>query len=284
MTAALTLLGVLIVFGALSDIFLTLLHPSGQGWLTRFVLSQVWRATRTRAWTARLAGPLGMAAVVVCWTGLVVVGWALVYWPQMPHAFAFSGSLVPAERNHAADALYLSLVTLATLGFGDIAPQVLWLRLVTPIESLIGFALLTAAVSWVLQVYPALGRRRALAVRLSMLRDSAAADNLATADGARALLLHDLSAELARARVDLAQYGETFYFHDGDDRSSLPRVLGYVAELSATATASPVAEIQFAGEVLHRCLTDLTDLLARYLLPGSATPNDILAAYARTCA
>ena len=117
-------------------------------------------------------------------------------------------------------------VTLATSAFGDIAPQVLWLRLVTPIESLIGFALLTAAVSWVLQVYPALGRRRALAVRLGILRDSAAADNLAGADGATALLLHDLSAELARVRVDLAQYGETFYFHDGDDRSSLPRVLG----------------------------------------------------------
>ena len=59
---------------------------------------------------------------------------------------------------------------------------------------------------------------------------------------------------------------------------------GYAAELSAAATASPIAEIQFAGGVLHRCLTDLTDLLARYLLTGSATPNDIIAAYARTCA
>nr|WP_281360133.1 potassium channel family protein [Isoptericola halotolerans] len=58
------------------------------------------------------------------------------------------------------DALYLSLVSLTTVGYGDITPLTPWLRIAAPVEGLLGFALLTAAVSWVLQVYPALTRRR----------------------------------------------------------------------------------------------------------------------------
>jgi hypothetical protein len=64
------------------------------------------------------------------------------------------------------DALYLSTVAMSTLGFGDIVPVDGWLRLVVPVQALVGFLLLTAAVSWVLQVYPAPARRRVLAVRL----------------------------------------------------------------------------------------------------------------------
>jgi hypothetical protein len=35
----------------------------------------------------------------------------------------------------------------ATLGFGDIVPESEWLRIVVPAQALIGFALLTAAVT-----------------------------------------------------------------------------------------------------------------------------------------
>ncbi|WP_405772105.1 potassium channel family protein [Streptomyces sp. NBC_00080] len=47
----------------------------------------------------------------------------------MPEAFSFSGTLKPSEHSGPVDALYLSLVTVATLGLGDIAPSADWLRI-----------------------------------------------------------------------------------------------------------------------------------------------------------
>ena len=67
--------------------------------------------------------------------------------------------LEPSERIDLLDSLYLSLVTVAALGYGDIVPTYAWLRLVSPLEALIGCALLTAAVSWILQIHPALARK-----------------------------------------------------------------------------------------------------------------------------
>lgn len=62
------------------------------------------------------------------------------------------------------DAPYLSLVTVATLGFIDIVATAPLLRLLI---ALIGFALLTGAVTWMRQIYPALTRRRVLPLRLA---------------------------------------------------------------------------------------------------------------------
>jgi hypothetical protein len=42
------------------------------------------------------------------------------------------------------------------------------LRLLALIEALVGFGLLTAAISWVLSIYPALSRRQSLAQKISL--------------------------------------------------------------------------------------------------------------------
>ncbi|MFF8942469.1 potassium channel family protein [Streptomyces sp. NPDC014864] len=90
---------------------------------------------------------------------------------------AHAGSVLLLRHVEAVRALgtggrsvYLSLVTVATLGLGDIAPSADWLRIVAPLEAMVGFVLLTATVSWILGIYPALARRRALALRISQLR------------------------------------------------------------------------------------------------------------------
>jgi len=76
-----------------------------------------------------------------------------------------------ANQRDFVDALYMSLVTLGTIGYGDISPATDVLRLIVPLEALVGFALLTASVSWVLTVYPALSRRRSLAYEITLLRE-----------------------------------------------------------------------------------------------------------------
>ncbi|GAA3309170.1 hypothetical protein GCM10020295_73130 [Streptomyces cinereospinus] len=50
--------------------------------------------------------------------GTVVLGWAIVYWPHMPAAFTFSPGSEAAQEPALLDSVYLSLVTVATLGLG----------------------------------------------------------------------------------------------------------------------------------------------------------------------
>lgn len=165
-----TALGIALVLLALADVVHTMWHPSGQGRLSKLLLRLVWRLCQPLGEPGRRAcGPVGMMVVVISWAGLVLVGWALIYWPHLPGGFSFDPGTTPADPAFL-DALYISAVVLSTLGFGDVVPAGVPIRMVAPLESLIGFALLTAAVSWVLQVYPALTRRRTLSLQLDALR------------------------------------------------------------------------------------------------------------------
>jgi hypothetical protein len=138
-----TSLGGLLVLVVLRDIFHTLWHPSGRGGLSERLMRRVWHRGRKQPWLGPLVGPLGMAVVVAAWVLLVVAGWAMVYAPHLPAGFIFGSGLDAAERGGVVDAVYLSLVTLATVGFGDIVPADTWLRIVVPLQGLVGFALIT---------------------------------------------------------------------------------------------------------------------------------------------
>ncbi|GHH85530.1 hypothetical protein [Streptomyces capitiformicae] len=37
---------------------------------------------------------------------------------------------------------------------------------------------------------------------------------------------------MARVRIDFTQYAEAYYFHDGEDHSSLAATIGYAADLA----------------------------------------------------
>lgn len=256
--------GAVLVLAVLQDIFHTLWHPSGRGRITRVVMVAVWRAAgrsgRTRA--RELAGPLAMVCVVMTWTGLVVVGWTLVYLPHMPDAFAFSPGLDAASRSALLDSLYLSTVSVSTLGYGDIVPTAGWLCAVAPLQALVGFVLLTAAVSWVLQVYPALARRRALAIRLAMLEGKDAARTLHELEPASAARLLDvLAGDLIQIRVDLTQYEETYYYGESDPKTALPATLPYLRQLGAAGRASRSPTVRSAAETLDESLEDFCVVL-----------------------
>ncbi|WP_299956471.1 potassium channel family protein [uncultured Modestobacter sp.] len=279
-----TAAGAGIVLFAVRDMFHTIWHPSGQGTLSRLVFRMVWRGSRLlkrRAEQSSVVGPVALLSVILTWAIAIVAGWTLVYWPHMTEAFSFGSTLDPAQRSDFLDSLYLSLVTVATLGYGDIVPQQPWLRLTSPVQALIGFALLTAAVSWVMQIYPALARRRALAIRLTLLERAGAAQLLPAADSSSsATLLHSLTGELAQVRVDLTQYAETYYFRETDAAASLPAKLPYAGELARAGQESAPAELRLAGTVLAEAVQDYAHLLAQqFPLAGDST-DDVLQNYA----
>jgi hypothetical protein len=279
-----TCAGGAVVLAALRDVVHTLWHPSGRGGLGRKVLAAIWRAGRPRQGHRRvrlLAGPLAMAVTVLVWVGLIVVGWTLIYWPHLSEGFYISDALLQTTRGGLLDALYLSMVTVATLGFGDIVPTEEWLRIAVPVQALLGFALLTATVTWVLQIYPALTRRRALAIRLSLLQRADAVRVLAEEDVPMAAnLLTDLAGEVVQARVDLTQYAETYYFRDSDESASLAATIGTAVQLAHAAERSARPDMRFAATLLATALADFARLLDEQFLRLGAPAPAVLAAYA----
>ena len=229
----LTAVGVVTVLGVLLDIFHTLAHPGAQGHLSGMLLRSFWRVSRQ----SQLSGPLAMLAVISIWAAMAVLGWALVYWPHMPEGFTSAEGV--DEGKAFVDAVYISSVTISTLGFGDVFPTSDWLRIINPLEALFGLALLTVAVSWILQVYPTLTRRKAFAIRLALLRDADTIDAIGTFDAASAArLLDDLSVTMVNVRVDLSDFPETYYFREDERSTSLAANLGYAVALAEEASAS----------------------------------------------
>ena len=168
-----------------------------------------------------LAGPCGLLAVVATWAALLALGWALVFWPHVEDGFR----VVPGtEGNGFVTALNVSIVTLTTVGFGDVTPVEPWLRILTPLEALLGFGLLSASISWLLLLYPVLLRRRALAYEISLLGDRGR-DPDALFDGFEQEALERLYAELTSRLVtverDLVAFPATYYFAERDPRFSL---------------------------------------------------------------
>jgi voltage-gated potassium channel Kch len=287
------LLGAGLIFVALRDIFDTLFHPSERGKVCGAVMRITWRGFR---WFAvrrpkglgaiELAGLGALLAVILSWSALLAVGWALVLWPHLPDGFLFATGLDPSNERGFVDALYLSLVTLTTLGYGDIVPTSGWLRALVPLEALVGFGLLTASISWVLSLYPALSRQRSLAHEISVMREA----GLKTGIGLRQMdaetagqVLKELTSQLINVRADFSQFPITYYFHSSDERFALSAAMPYLvrlAEKGGSADCPPAVRLRAAA--LREAIDDFsTTVASRFLGLSSAPTDEVLAAYAR---
>jgi hypothetical protein len=275
--------GSLLVVVVVRDVFHTLFHPIGHGSIAPLVMKFVWWLLRLFPANRRIAsltGPLGIALVVLTWGAIAIVGWAMLYLGQMPDGFAYSSELNPGQRNDVFDSLYLSLVTIGTLGFGDIVPTSPFLRLVVPLEALFGFMLLTAAVSWVLQIYPALHRRRVLALQLSTLREARRAHPDVGIDSIPVDILAGLADAIVEARNDFTQYGATYYFRDLEADASLAVSLEYATQLATEAAASERQQTRLVGSMISAAVDSLAGLLDDEFLQLGGDTDAVIKAYA----
>ena len=275
-------IGSLVVAVVVRDVFHTLFHPIGHGSIAPQVMKFVWwllRLFRADRRIASLTGPLGIALVVLTWGAMAVLGWAMLYFAQMPDGFAYSSELNPAERHNVFDSLYVSLVTIGTLGFGDIVPTSPSLRVLVPLESLFGFMLLTAAVSWVLQIYPALHRRRVLALELSTLREARRMQPVGI-ESVPTDILTGLAAAVVEARNDFTQYGATYYFRDLEADAALASSLEYAAQLAGEAAGSERPQTRLAGALISVAVDSLARLLDEEFLQLGGDTAAIIKAYA----
>jgi voltage-gated potassium channel Kch len=274
-----TVLGAGLILLMLVDVFRTLLYPHGSGPVGRAIMRGFWLVSRKlRGRGTLIAAPLAMAAVIGAWAALAAIGWALLYLPHLPAGFVH-GAGIP-QRGDFAEALYISLVTLSTVGFGEIVPAHPLLRLVVALEAVTGFGLLTATVTWILQTYPALNRRRALAHQLNLFREAAGPAGVLSLDARHAAgLLESMAGNVASVSIDLLAFHETYYFREVEQRGSLPATLAYAQELASQALRSENPELQFAGRMLHAALDALAEVLRGKFGHSGTTSSDVFDSY-----
>jgi hypothetical protein len=169
-TWASSLAGIVVVGVVVVDVVLTVFHLDASGRLGTWVQRTVWRAAvagarrrpERRRQLLAAAGPIMIVATYAAWIGLFIVGFALIYWPFLDRFRTADG----VEARGFSAALYFSGSTGTVLGFGDITPVSTGLRLVAVVEAALGFALLTAIVTYLISIGSGVTRRNDLAVRL----------------------------------------------------------------------------------------------------------------------
>lgn len=278
-----TIAGAVIVVYGLSDIFLTLVHPHARGRLTRGIVAGIWAITSRWGGRARAAsGPLAAISVVFAWAAIQAVGWALIYLPHVPDGFVYSDGIDPASYPDVLEALYFSLVSLSTLGFGEVVPADPYVRLLSPLQAVTGFALLTGGATWLLQLFPTLARRRSTALYLTLLGRASYPEQLRSADPVSAsAVVHAVAQQIASVQVDLSQSPESYYFREGEKPTSLGHALPVAQALADAAGASGDTALRVAGTVLDDALQELGDCLRDNFGARGETRGDVIASFAR---
>jgi len=281
MDLLITVAGVALIAVALRDIFQTLFHPTAHGAVGHQIVRGVWHVAHQFARSSEdgplYAGPLGYIAVLVSWTAMLVLGWALIFLPQMPEGFTFAQGLEPSEHDSLVDAIYLSLVNLTSLGYGDISPATWSLRILGPIETIFGLALVTASISWLLSIYGALNRRETLAHEVHLLRGAEDRFEGSLAGVYPEMLegmLASITEQVIAARRDLIHLPITNYFQSANERSYREELRGFLRRVAAEAREerSPPS-LRFRAESLSWALDDLEETLREERSPALVGPR-----------
>ena len=219
--------------------------------------------------------------MVGCWAALLVLGWALLLWPELDEGFRAQ----EASQTGFWDALHLSLTTLTTLGSPEYVPEKDWLRVITPLEALVGFGLLSASISYLLLIHPALARRRSLAYEVSLLHKADRHPRLSleqVGPSAAEGLYADLTSRVVAAERDLVALPVTYYFAERDERFSMAAVAPYLLELARRGVSEGEEQVRLRAHLLVDALDDFAQTTAAYFPQTRADSTDaIFAACAR---
>jgi hypothetical protein len=289
--------GALLIVLGLVDVFLTVLHYDGSSLFGPRVNRGTWWAVRTataplprrwRSYLRCLGAPLMIPVSLAVWLSLEVVGFALLYLPGLQ---AGQFHLVEGNEPGFGLALYTSVVTLSTLGYGDVTPTAPPFHTLTGFEALIGFALLTLTISYILNVYPVMQHLSLLGAELEQQPvDPADPRGLLaahlTAAGPRDLgpRLDSLRQRLLLYQEGLRRYPIVYYFRSRHLARSLPVVIGDLGQLTGALRwglpASHPAASDPNLQALIATLTAVTEMiiedrpaLGREPSPAPAPPH-----------
>ena len=152
--------GVFLIFAGILDVFFTVLHYDGFGFLSSRLYRMLYGLMRLltrplprryRALGLSMAAPLMVPATIVAWILLLSWGYACIYYKGMLDGdFSLS---VPSLDSSFLQSLYFSGITISTLGLGDVTPTSGLYQVIALSEALNGFGILTLAITYVLGIY-----------------------------------------------------------------------------------------------------------------------------------
>lgn len=290
MALSFTLLGIALVFAVLRDVFRTLFPHAEKITASKVLAKALWRGLHwlgvRRHPVLYAAGPLAFLAVTGGWFVLLAVGWALFYWPHMPGAFSFDSGADAANRNGFFDALYFSLGTQATVGYGDIVPTAPLLMMSAMLQSMCGLGILLAALSWYLAIDPALYQHCSLAYKVTLIREAEPQAEVALTrmeSEATTHIMDDIALRLVAIQADVLRFPITYYYGSSDERFSMPAVLPYLLWLAEEGSRQDCPqETRFYAAMLRSAIEHLSVTIAsRFLNVSPSSPSHrILEEYA----
>lgn len=247
----LTTAGVGLLLLVFYDIYATILratkHPGpfseflnrGLWWLVTRATSRFERRLRHRLLSA--VGPRLLPLLIALLLFLLMTGFALIYLPRIETAFQVGEA---AHGSLLLQAFYFSGITLTTLGYGDILPVSGAMRIAALFEAALGMATISISITYLLTVYSALERKRAVALKFyHQARQGADISGYISSHFARGRF-HSLTESLREATHDLQELLESHlehpvihYFHPVEVYKGLPRALFVVLETVAILNA-----------------------------------------------
>ena len=246
-----TAAGLILLALVFYDIYATILRGTKHyGLFSRFLNHGLWRGVALitwrldRRWRHRVlsaVGPLLMPILISIFIIMLLTGFALIYMPRMETGFkindAVAGSLI-------FKSFYFSGITLLTIGYGDILPITDFTRVVAIVEGASGIGIISLSITYLLSVYGALERKRAVALKFyHQARQGADISGFIASHFSRGRF-YSLTESLREATRDLQESLESHlehpiihYFHPVEVYKGLPRALFVVLETVAIINA-----------------------------------------------
>lgn len=229
--------GIALIIVVFVDVFLTVLQGGpvslisawlarGVWWTFRGVGRRLGRKNRNRL--LAYAGPTLIPAMITLWMTLLAVGFALMFVPVMGTSIVATTGETPVGF---WPALYFSMMSLVTLGAGDLVANTNGYRLLDTFGAVAGFSIATAAITYLLSVYASLIQHNSFALSLHHASEDTghAAELVARfgAGGSFTASLPSMSA-LASELIAIIESHHTYvvlrYFRGSNPAYALPRI------------------------------------------------------------
>jgi hypothetical protein len=273
--AFLAVAGAAIIIAIVVEVFQDLFHPAGSGALSDWIGRRVFNLLRRRRPALPLAGPISVVVVIGAWVVCLVTGFAFIYYGSFPDRFLTSTGTVPDHSGRFLSPLYFSFETLITLGYGDLVPQSMAMRFTAAVEGLIGFGLLTASVSSIVLLYPAVSRMRLLARGVAHIVRTERRLGIPLASSGSDVILSELARDVTNTRIDLVHFPVLYYFTSGNQDASVSHWVHQLARLAEEGQAEGLpASVRFAAATLDNALDEFAELLARRFVRMPSTDRD----------
>jgi len=271
-TILIEIAGVALVVFALREMFHDIFHPTQSGGLSELVgrmISGALRHTRFRP----TVGPLALVSVIFAWVVVVTFGFTLIYFPLIPGQISGEAT----SSGAGAQLLHSLAWSFGALSFRmfDMHVSPNGLKLVVALEGLIGIAMITASVSWLVLLFPALERTRFLVRKtFALVRAKQTSHTKIESDW----LVTDMADRVIQARIDLVLFPILLNFYSVDPSHTLARALPHlqqIADEELGGDSSP--QLRFAATYLREALLDFCRMLSDRIL--SAKPESMEAAF-----